>query len=71
MTASAYRGLVAVDVAVVERDCAAFDGDAASVLPNNGSTSVKASTPSGRWGGFIVWEAANLLYTASTEGSHT
>ena len=35
MKVSAYIGLVVVDVAVVERDCAAVDVGTTSVLPNN------------------------------------
>ena len=35
MKASAHRGLVVVDIAAVERDCAAVDEDATSQLPNN------------------------------------
>ena len=35
MKASAHRGLVVVDIAAVERDCAAVDVDATSPLPNN------------------------------------
>jgi hypothetical protein len=35
MKASAHRGLVVVDIAAVERDCAAVDEDATSKLPNN------------------------------------
>ena len=45
--ASTHAGSVGVDIAVVERDCATVHGDATSLLPNNGSTLVKASTPSG------------------------
>ena len=52
--ASTHAGSVGVDIAVVEGDCATVDADATSVLPNNGGASVKASTPSGRWGGFMV-----------------
>ena len=52
MKASAYCGLVVVDIAAVERDCATGDVDATSRLPNNKSTSVKASTPSGQWSNF-------------------
>ena len=46
---------VRVDLARLEGHCARGDADedATSVLPNNGGTSVKASTPSGRWGGFM------------------
>ena len=53
MKASAYGRSVGVDITVVERDCATPDGDATSTLPSNGSMSVKASTPTGRWGGFM------------------
>ena len=35
MKASTYCGLVIVDIAAVERDCAAVDVDATSPLPNN------------------------------------
>ena len=35
MKASAHRGLVVVDIAAVERDCATIDDDATSILPNN------------------------------------
>ena len=35
MKASAHRGLVVVDIAAVERDCAAVDVDTTSILPNN------------------------------------
>ena len=35
MKVSAYCGLVVVDVAIVERDCATSDEDATSALPNN------------------------------------
>ena len=52
--ASTHAGSVGVDIAIVERHCASVDVDATSILPNNGGTSVKASTPSGRWGGFMV-----------------
>ena len=57
MKASTHDGSVGVDIAVVECDCATVDADATSVLPNNRSTSVKASTPSGRWGGFMMASA--------------
>ena len=50
MKASTHASGVGVDVAAVECDCAAPYVDATSALPNKGSTSVKASTPSGRWG---------------------
>jgi hypothetical protein len=33
--ASTHAGGIGVDIAVVERDCAAVDVDATSVLPNN------------------------------------
>ena len=33
--ASTHAGSVGVDIAVVQRDCAAVDADATSVLPNN------------------------------------
>ena len=36
MKASAYSGPVAVDVAVVEHDCATPDSDTTSALPNKG-----------------------------------
>ena len=49
--ASTHEGTVGVDIAIVERHCASVDVDATSILPNNGSTSVQASTPSRRWGG--------------------
>ena len=54
MKASTYNGLVIVDIAASERDCAAANGDATSDLPNSKqqSTSVKASTPTGRWRNF-------------------
>ena len=48
---------VRVDLARLEGHCARGDEDATSVLPNNGGTSVKASTPSGRWGGFMMASA--------------
>ena len=51
---------VGVDIAIVERHGASEDVDATSILPNNGRTSVKASTPTGQWGGFMVEEAINL-----------
>ena len=35
MMASTYDDLVVVDIAAVERDCAAVDVDATSPLPNN------------------------------------
>ena len=35
MKASTYCGLVIVDIAVVQCDCAAVDVDATSALPNN------------------------------------
>ena len=54
MKASTHVCGVGVDVTAVECDCAAHYVDATSDLPNKGSTSVKASTPSGRWGGFMV-----------------
>ena len=57
MKASAYiGGLVVVDGATVQCDCARADVDATSRLPEGGKhgTSAKASTPSGRWGGFVV-----------------
>ena len=56
MTASAYVGLVVVDVAVVQCDCAAADVDATSILPHKEGFGQfqTASTPSGRWGGFMV-----------------
>ena len=38
MKASAYVSLVVMDVATVERDCAAVDEDATSALPNKGTT---------------------------------
>ena len=47
--ASTHAGSVGVYIAIVERDCATVDEDATSILPNNRGTSVKASTPSGRW----------------------
>ena len=47
--ASTHVSSVGIDIAVVERDCASVDVDATSILPNNGGTSVKASTPTGRW----------------------
>ena len=50
MKASTYCGLVVVDIAAVDCDCATVDEDTTSGLPIKGSTSVKASTPSGRWG---------------------
>ena len=49
MKASTHVSSVGVDLAAVECDCAAHYEDATSALPNKGSTSVKASTPSGRW----------------------
>ena len=53
--ASAYGGgLVVVDVAVSERYSATGNMDATSVLPKQRSTSVNASTPSGRWEGFML-----------------
>ena len=48
---STHASGIGVDIAVVERDCATDDADATSILPNNERTSVKASTPSGQWGG--------------------
>ena len=56
MKASAYIGaLVVVDGATVQCDCATIDVDATSILPKGGihGMSVKASTPLGRWGGFM------------------
>ena len=54
MKASTHYGLVVVDIAAVDCDCgSAADEDATSALPIKGSTSVKASTPMGRWGGFM------------------
>ena len=50
--ASTHAGSVGVDIAIVERHCATVYVDATSILPNNGGTSVKASTPSGRWRNF-------------------
>ena len=38
MEASAYIGCVGIDFAAGERDCAADDKDATSVLPNTGGT---------------------------------
>ena len=53
--ASTHAGSVGVDIAAIKRDEEeAVDVDATSELPNNGGTSVKASTPSGRWGGFML-----------------
>ena len=54
MKASAYCSLVVVDIAIVQCDSGAPDEDATSVLPNNEGTSVRASTPSGRWDGFML-----------------
>ena len=52
--ASTHLSGIGVDIAIGERHCASGIGvDATSMLPNNGGTSVKASTPSGRWGGFM------------------
>ena len=48
------RRCVRVDLARLECHSGTVDVDATSTLPNKGGTSVKASTPSGRWGGFIV-----------------
>ena len=50
---STHGSSVGVDVATVERDCVTQDIDAASPLPQQQSTSVKASAPSGQWGGFM------------------
>ena len=47
--ASTHASSIGVDIAIVERDCGIIDVDATSILPNDESTSVKASTPSGRW----------------------
>ena len=54
MKASTHVSDVGVDIAAVECDCTAVDVGATSRLPNKESTSVKASTPSGRWGRFMV-----------------
>ena len=48
---------VRVDLARLEGHCATTDEDATTGLPNHGGTSVKASTPSGRWGGFMMASA--------------
>ena len=82
MKASAHVGLVVVDIAIVQRDCATVDEDStSSILPNNGGTSVKASTPTGRWGGFmkastyfglvIVDIAASERHSATPDGDAT
>ena len=74
MKASTHRSRVGVDIAVVERDCATVDADATSILPNNRSTSVKASTPSRGDGGSVEEssEGKHILHRhpASTQGSH-
>ena len=57
MTASAYVGLVVVDVAVVQCDCAAADVDATSILPHKEGFGQfqTASTPTGpRWGARLL-----------------
>ena len=53
MKASAYSGLVVVDVAIVERDCAILNAEATSILPNKKDS----VTSMGRWGGawWRVW----------------
>ena len=65
MKASTHASGVGVDAAAVECDCAEHYVDATSVLPNKGSTSVKASTPSGRWGG--AWWRVRCEHILSTE----
>ena len=52
MKASAYYGLVVVDIAAVERDCARADVDATSILPEGvqHGTSVKSKHPIGAMG---------------------
>ena len=42
-----------MDLARLDGHGATIDHNATSALPNNKSMSVKASTPSGRWGGFM------------------
>ena len=51
--ANTHASTVGVYLAGVEGDSAIVHKDATSRLPNNEGTSVKASTPSGRWGGFM------------------
>ena len=56
-----------MDIAIVQRDCATVDEDStSSILPNNESTSVKASTPSGRWGGFMCRKQSTYILRAHT-----
>ena len=59
--ASTNVGSVGVDIAVVERDCAAADVDTTSVLPNNKSTSVKSEHPIGAMG--EVWRRVQKAST--------
>ena len=73
MKASTYACLVVVDIAVVERDCAAANADAASTLPNKEGArfgQFQKVYPSRRWGGSMLQEVVNL-HAASTQGSHT
>ena len=69
--ASAYQGLVVVDITAVECDCATTDADATSFLPFKGSTSVKASTPLGRWGGFMCRKRSTYPLRAHKEATHS
>ena len=45
MKASAYCGLVVVDIAASERDYAAVDVDATSALPNKGGARIWSVPP--------------------------
>ena len=62
--------VVRVDFAASECDCAIADEDATSSLPNNGSTSVRASTPTGAMGSSTVAclvASAHIDVTATSE----
>ena len=69
--ASTYVGSVGVDIAIVERHCASVDANATSILPNNGGTSVKASIPSGRWGGFMCRKPSTYTLRAHKGATHS
>ena len=69
--ASTHASGIGVDIAIVECDRATVDADATSILPNNGGTSVQASTPSGRWGGFMRRKQSTYILRAHKGGTHT
>ena len=65
--ASTHASGIGVDIAIVECDRATVDVDATSILPNNGGTSVQASTPSGPWGGFMPRKQSTYILRAHRE----